>query len=201
MSSFARHYATRKELYLRALAMQKRIEELRVQNGWDEKDMSFVDLALDEPLPMHLHASGTSNLRSFSRPCTQSESSTAFEPVFFSQGSEELKAKYGALVRARGIIGCYLQTELGHGSAVTALETTSTYLPDIGEFEIHSPTLTSSKWWVGALGRTSTHGVVQARLILPDGKNMGPHLFFVQLRDMRKCFGLACSWVGELVLT
>ena len=108
----------------------------------------------------------------------------AFEPVFFSQGSEKLQSEYGALVQSRGILGCYLQTELGHGSAVPALETTATYLPGSDEFEIDSPTLTSSKWWVGALGRSSTHGVVQARLILPGGKDMGPHLFFVQLRDM-----------------
>ena len=49
---------------------------------------------------------------------------------------------------------------------------------------MHSPTLTSSKWWIGALGKTATHGVVQARLILPSGKDVGPHLFFVQLRSL-----------------
>lgn len=64
------------------------------------------------------------------------------------------------------------------------LETTATYIPATQEFEIHSPTLTSSKWWIGALGKTATHGVVQAKLIMPDGKDMGPHLFFVQLRSL-----------------
>ena len=79
---------------------------------------------------------------------------------------------------------CYLQTELGHGTNVSSLETTATYIPDTQEFELHSPTLTSSKWWIGALGKTATHGVVQARLILPSGKDAGPHLFFVQLRSL-----------------
>lgn len=40
------------------------------------------------------------------------------------------------------------------------------------------------------MGRTATHGVVQAKLILPakGGKeqDMGPHLFFVQLRSLGK---------------
>ena len=50
--------------------------------------------------------------------------------------------------------------------------------------ELHSPTLTSTKWWIGALGKTATHGVVQAKLILPGGKDVGPHLFLVQLRSL-----------------
>ena len=108
----------------------------------------------------------------------------AFEPVILSQGSPSLIDEYGPLIANRGILGCYLQTELGHGTNVAALETTATYLPATRQFEIHSPTLTSRKWWVGALGKTATHGVVQARLILPGGKDVGPHLFFVQLRSL-----------------
>ena len=79
---------------------------------------------------------------------------------------------------------CYLQTELGHGSNVACLETTAAYLPESQEFEIHSPTLTSTKWWIGGLGKTATHGIVQAKLILPGGKDMGLHLFLVQLRSL-----------------
>lgn len=79
---------------------------------------------------------------------------------------------------------CYLQTELGHGSNVNALETTATYVKETGEFEINSPTFTSRKWWIGAAGKLATHGVIQAKLILPDGRDMGPHLFLIQLRSM-----------------
>lgn len=126
----------------------------------------------------------------------------AFEPVLRTQGSKELLDEYGELVANQGIIGCvlhwsfldikltqqlcrcYLQTELAHGSNVASLETTATYIPETQEFEIHSPTFTSRKWWIGGAAKLSTHGVVQAKLILPDGKDMGPHLFFVQLRSL-----------------
>ena len=65
-----------------------------------------------------------------------------------SQGSDELKNRFLALIQSNGIIGCYLQTELGHGTNVAQLETTAVYLPDTEEFEINSPTLTSTKWWM-----------------------------------------------------
>jgi len=100
-----------------------------------------------------------------------------------SQGSPELVRDFGPLVNNCGVLGCYLQTELGHGTNVLGLETTATYIPETKEFEIHSPTLTSSKWWIGALGKTATHGVIQAKLII-DNKDYGPHLFFIQLRSM-----------------
>jgi acyl-CoA oxidase len=101
-----------------------------------------------------------------------------------SQGSPEFLAKYRDLIINKGIIGCYLQTELAHGSNVPQLETTATYIPESREFEIHSPTLTSAKWWAGGLGKFATHGVVQARLILPGGRYAGMHLFFVPLRSL-----------------
>lgn len=43
------------------------------------------------------------------------------------------------------IIGCYAQTELGHGSNVQGLETTATFDPATDEFVMHSPTVTSTK--------------------------------------------------------
>ncbi|KAI5007922.1 hypothetical protein ZWY2020_008970 [Hordeum vulgare] len=73
-------------------------------------------------------------------------------------------------------IGCYAQTELGHGSNVQGLETTATFDPSTDEFVMHSPTLTSSKWWPGGLGKASTHAVFYARLIT-EGKDYGIHGF------------------------
>lgn len=108
----------------------------------------------------------------------------AFEPVLLTQASSEFLKKYKALITNKGIVGCYLQTELGHGSNVAQLETTATYIPQSREFEIHSPSLTSTKWWVGGLGKFATHGVLQAKLILPGGRDAGPHLFFIQLRSL-----------------
>lgn len=55
---------------------------------------------------------------------------SAFEPVtvLLSQASPGLLERYSQLVRHKGILGCYLQTELGHGSNVARLETTATYV-------------------------------------------------------------------------
>ena len=100
------------------------------------------------------------------------------------QGGPTLLKKYGPLISTRAVLGCYLQTELGHGTGVSQLETTATFIPLTQEFEIHSPTFTSTKWWIGALGKTSTHGALQAKLILPEGVDVGPHLFLIQLRSM-----------------
>lgn len=41
---------------------------------------------------------------------------------------------------------------LGHGTFVRGLETTATYDPERQEFILHSPTLTSTKWWPGGMG-------------------------------------------------
>lgn len=156
---------TRTERYVNGHKMVHRLHQLQDEHGWSHVEFLQGMSLLDDPTPIFLHL-------------------VAFEPVMRSQASPELLEKYGSLMAHRGIYGCYLQTELGHGSNVSALETTATYLPDSRQFEIHSPTLTSSKWWIGAAGKTSTHGIVQAQLILPGGKNMGPHLFLVQLRSL-----------------
>ncbi len=75
------------------------------------------------------------------------------------------------------------QTELGHGTFVRGLETTATYDTESQEFILHTPTLTATKWWPGGMGKTSTHAVVMARLVIR-GKDHGPHAFIVQLRSL-----------------
>lgn len=112
----------------------------------------------------------------------------AFQPVFLSQAQPSLLSKYASAVKNRSILGAYLQTELGHGSNVASLETTATYILKDKEFSIDSNGVTGRKWWIGNAGLNATHGVVQARLLLPDGKSgmkdVGPHLFLVQLRSL-----------------
>ncbi|PFH50109.1 hypothetical protein AMATHDRAFT_61772 [Amanita thiersii Skay4041] len=174
-----RPFSTRTELYHRALRMTKRIFELQDLYNWTREEVSLAQASLDDQLPIGLH-------------------NIAFEPVFFSQGGPHLINKYGPLITSRGILGCYLQTELAHGSNVSRLETTATYIPETQEFEIHSPTLTSSKWWIGSLGKTSTHGVVQAKLILPGGHDVGPHLFLVQLRSLEDHRVLPGIVIGDI---
>lgn len=68
-----------------------------------------------------------------------------FIPAIKGQGTEEQQRKWLPLAYRMQIIGCYAQTELGHGSNVQGLETTATFDPDTDEFIINSPTLTSSK--------------------------------------------------------
>lgn len=68
-----------------------------------------------------------------------------FIPAIKGLGTEEQQEKWLTLASKMHIIGCYAQTELGHGSNVQGLETTATFNPASDEFIIHSPTLTSSK--------------------------------------------------------
>ncbi|KAL3462504.1 acyl-CoA dehydrogenase/oxidase [Aspergillus heterothallicus] len=81
------------------------------------------------------------------------------------------------------ISGCYAQTELGHGSNVSGLETTATFDPLTDELILNSPTLSSYKYWIGSLGVIATHALVVARLIVK-GKDLGIHVFIVQVRDL-----------------
>lgn len=94
-------------------------------------------------------------------------------------------------------IGCYAQTELGHGSNVRGLETTATWDPKDKTFILHSPHLTASKWWIGSLGRTANHAVVMAQLII-NGKPYGPHPFVCQIRDMKTHEPLEGVHVGDI---
>lgn len=87
------------------------------------------------------------------------------------------------LAESYKMIGCYAQTEMGHGSDVQSLETTSTYHPPSDSFIVNSPTLTSTKMWPGDLGVFSTHAMVFAQLII-NGKNFGVQAFLVPIRDM-----------------
>ena len=72
------------------------------------------------------------------------------------------------------------------------METTATFVPESkgglkggGSFVIHSPTLTSSKFWPGSLGRTANHAMVIANLIDGQGVDRGIHNFLVPLRSMK----------------
>jgi alkylation response protein AidB-like acyl-CoA dehydrogenase len=80
-------------------------------------------------------------------------------PALEYQTSPEQRERWLPLAKSFKILGAYVQTELGHGSNVRALETTATYDADTKEWVLHSPTLTSTKWWPGGLGKTATHAV------------------------------------------
>lgn len=62
------------------------------------------------------------------------------------------------------------------------IETVATYDQATDEFVIDSPTVTSTKWWIGGSGQTSTHAVVISQTVI-HGKHRGHNWFVVQLRD------------------
>eukprot|EP01052_Picozoa_sp_SAG31_P022611 SAG31_NODE_1807_length_7230_cov_4.804885_3_plen_218_part_00 len=66
-------------------------------------------------------------------------------------------------------IGAYAQTELAHGSNVRGLETACTYVPQTDEFDVHSPHLSSIKWWPGALGGEGCYFLVFVQLFEKSG--------------------------------
>ncbi|KAN0066149.1 hypothetical protein ACQY0O_000243 [Thecaphora frezii] len=142
----------------------RRLLELSEKHDWTTHEVIEAAITLDLQSPITIHW-------------------VAFVPVIFGQGSPEQIERWGNRAMNHEIMGCYMQTELGHGTNVQGLETTATYDADSDSFILHSPTLTSTKWWAGGLGRTATHGVVQAQLII-HGKRYGPHLFFTPLRSL-----------------
>ncbi|RUS16031.1 hypothetical protein BC937DRAFT_91678 [Endogone sp. FLAS-F59071] len=202
MDKSKRYYSGRDERFQSALRSAKRMVELQRQDvfskafslaqnsssillisyrehKWSQADINIADFLRDESGPFSLHK-------------------TMFMPTIVSQGTEEQKAKFLVPAKKYQIIGCYAQTELGHGSNVQGLETTATYIPETDEFELHSPTLTSSKWWIGGLGKAANHAVVMARLIT-NGKDYGPHPFVVQIRslvDHRPLHGIIVGDIG-----
>lgn len=138
----------------------------------------MADFLIDEPGPYGLHKS-------------------MYLITLRDQTNDEQKKLFGEPAQKYEHIGCYAQTELGHGSNVRGLETTATYIKETGEFEINTPTLTATKWWIGSLGRTANHAAVMAQLYV-NGKNQGPHPFIVPIRDMKTHKPLPGVIVGDL---
>nr|CAB3466674.1 unnamed protein product [Digitaria exilis] len=163
-----------KDTLRKAAHAWKRIVELRLT----EEEANLLRLYVDQPGYVDLHWG-------------------MFVPAIKGQGTEQQQQKWLPLAYKFQIIGCYAQTELGHGSNVQGLETTATFDPKTDEFVIHSPTLTSSKWWPGGLGKASTHAVVYARLIT-EGKDYGIHGFIVQLRSLEDHSPLPGVTLGDI---
>lgn len=113
-------------------------------------------------------------------------------------GSQDQKAKWIPKCLTLQAIGCYCQTELGHGSDVKSLETTATYDSKTKEFVLHSPTVSSIKFWPGGLGKLSNHAIVFAQLYIND-KNYGVQSFIVKIRDDDHipCEGLHVGDIGS----
>ncbi|KAF9026086.1 acyl-coenzyme A oxidase [Podila verticillata] len=148
----------------RGIAMSTRLAEIKMEHDLNDLDFATMMEAIDDTLPIVLH-------------------NGAFIPVINSQGTEEQIEKWIPLAEKFQILGCYAQTELGHGSNLSQLETTASFVKETDEWEINSTSFTASKWWIGGLGALSTHAVVQARLFI-DGKDYGAHVFVIPLRSL-----------------
>jgi len=120
-----------------------------------------------------------------------------FVPTILSQGTPEQQDKYMFPALNHEIVGTYAQTEMGHGTFLRGLETTAHFDPNTQEFILNTPTVTSTKWWPGALGKTSTHAVVLAQLYTR-GKCHGIHPFIVQLRSLEDHTSLPGIEVGDI---
>jgi acyl-CoA oxidase len=174
------HYLHRTERHIRATAKHVRLVEICRKLGignecggeiTESEDWLPIVEAVADDLPTALHW-------------------IMFLPNIKSLCDDEQQAKWLPLCRDWRVIGCYAQTELGHGSNVRALETTATFVPESkggqkgGSFIINSPSITAAKFWPGSLGRTANHAMVIARLIDGDGVDRGIHNFIVPLRSM-----------------
>ncbi|KEF52474.1 uncharacterized protein A1O9_11316 [Exophiala aquamarina CBS 119918] len=117
------------------------------------------------------------------------------------QMSDEQKSIWVPKAERFEILGCYYQTKLGHGSNVRGIETTAILDEDSDEVILNSPTLSSTKYWLGAAGVCATHGIVVARLFIR-GHGYGTHLFLTQLRDLdthQLCTGVEIYELGPKV--
>jgi len=97
--------------------------------------------------------------------------------------SEEQSRKWLPRVKALNILGCYAQTELGHGSNVRDLETTATLDMETDEWVLHTPSIRAYKFWPGSMGITANHTVLFARAKVGEN-DYGVCSFFVQIRDI-----------------
>lgn len=105
----------------------------------------------------------------------------AFMPMLRLQASDDQLDRWLPLVDSFQMVGCYAQTELTHGSFVRGLETTAVYDERSKEFVLNMPSLSSTKWWVGSMGKSANHAILMAQLYTR-GKNHGLHAFLLRLR-------------------
>jgi acyl-CoA oxidase len=159
---------SRPDRYKLGLARGKRLRQLIDQYHWDDDDYKMAEYLVDDVLPYHLHTA-------------------MFVAAVREQADDAQRAYWMPKLESWEVVGAYAQTELGHGSNVRGIECEARWDQTRKEFALHSPTLTASKWWNGTLGRTATHAVVIARLLVPDkGGNIvdhGPRPFIIRVRD------------------
>lgn len=180
---------SRPERYMIGLARAKCLRRLADQHKWADETYEIAKYLVDDVSPYTLHT-------------------TMFRQTLREQASDEQQAYWLTRHAKWEIIGAYAQTEMGHGSNVRGIETEARWDPTTEEFVLHSPYLTSSKWWNGSLGRTANHAIVVAQLLIPvqtsgkqespQFKKMGVQPFIVQVRDMHTHQPLSGIVIGDI---
>jgi acyl-CoA oxidase len=183
-SKTAQANLSRPDRYKVGLARGKRMRQLMDTHKWNDQDLLMAEYLVDDIQPYHLHMS-------------------LFTAAMREQCSPEQQTYWMPKITSWEVIGAYAQTELGHGSNVRGIECTATWNAPSKEFILHSPTITSSKWWNGTLGRTATHAVVVAQLIIPSDSGgeptrCGTRPFIVQVRDMKTHLPPKTIIVGDI---
>jgi acyl-CoA oxidase len=96
-------------------------------------------------------------------------------------GTEYHHQKYLPDAGSATLMGCFAMTEIGHGSNVQALETRAVYQGENDFFDLHSPSYSAGKNYIGNAAEDGRMAVVFAQLEV-DGKNHGVHAFLVPIR-------------------
>lgn len=81
------------------------------------------------------------------------------------------------------------------------MRTTATYDVKSKEFILNTPDFEAAKCWAGLLGKTATHALVYAQLVI-HGISYGLHTFVVPIRDPRSMLtypGVTAGDIGEKV--
>ena len=128
------HYLHRTDRHKRGIAKGVRLIEICRKLGigdecegriTESKDFQVISEAVADDIPLALHW-------------------VMFQPNIVSLCDEEQQSRWLPLCRDWKMIGCYAQTELGHGSNIRALETTATFVSELngggdgGSFVINS---------------------------------------------------------------
>lgn len=173
------YFLPRVERYTRALGSLKRLLELKRQYGLSAEEFAVLRTeAVADAMPTDLHE-------------------LAFVPFLRGQASDEQQARWLDDAENYRMIGAYAQTELGHGSNVRALETTATFDVVRDEFVLHTPTLTSLKWWPGNMAKTANTVLCMAQLLV-SGKSYGVHAFLVPIRCRARHEPLPGVTIGDI---